>query len=63
MLFTLDFSSSLEKEFNLVNATLMNLDCDDKSPGRPIAPIPLLYKLRSNSLLNLFSGDLGDKYI
>lgn len=41
----------------------MNLDCDDKSPGRPIAPIPLLYKLRSNSLLNLFSGDLGDKYI
>ena len=38
----------------------MNLDCDDKSPGRPIVPIPLLYKLRSNSLLNLFSGDLGD---
>ena len=41
----------------------MNLDCDDKSPGRPIAPIPLLYKLRSNSLLNLFSGELGDEYI
>ena len=37
---TLSFSPSPETEFILVNAALTNLDCDDKSPGRPIAPMP-----------------------
>jgi hypothetical protein len=39
---TLSLSLSPENEFSLVNATFTNLDAEDKSPGSPIAPIPLL---------------------
>lgn len=31
-----------ETELAFTKATRTNLDCDDKSPGSPIAPIPLL---------------------
>ena len=44
----LAFSDTPEKEFIFVNATLTNRDVDDKSPGSPSAPIPLLYALKSS---------------
>lgn len=40
---TLPNSESGEMEFILTKATRTNLDCEDKSPGSPIAPIPRLY--------------------
>lgn len=38
---TYAFSSpSSDKEFALTNAALTNLDCEERSPGSPSAPIP-----------------------
>ena len=38
--FMLDHSSESDLEFSFVNATLMNLDADERSPGRPMPPMP-----------------------
>ena len=38
----LSYSELLDTEFNLVKVAFTNLDTDDKSPGNPIPPIPLL---------------------
>ena len=53
----LDNSSSLHIEFNFVNVTLMKREIDDKSPGSPIPPSPLLYSLNGiDELKLLFSS-------
>ena len=39
---TLAFSVSSDRELSLVNATLAKREVDDRSPGSPSAPIPLL---------------------
>ena len=51
------------KEFIFVNATLTNRDVDDKSPGSPSAPIPLLYALKSSLSEKRFSGCFGESPI
>ena len=54
---------SPDNEFVFTNAALTNLDCDDKSPGKPIDPIPRLYIFKFNLSEKLFLGDFGDKFI
>ena len=39
---TLADSESPDTEFMRVKATFANLDADERSPGSPIAPMPLL---------------------
>ena len=60
---TLSGSPSPEREFILVNATRTNRDCEDKSPGRPSAPIPRLYRFRESPFAKVFSGDFADRPI
>ena len=60
---TLLASSPEECEFARVNATFANLEDDDKSPGRPIAPMPLEYSSKSMLPPKVFSGFLLDKFL
>ena len=43
--------------------TFANLEAEDKSPGRPIPPIPLEYSSKSISLPKVLSGFLLDKFL
>lgn len=43
----LDSSSSADLELNLVKTALTKRDCELRSPGRPMPPMPRLYSLRS----------------
>ncbi len=47
----------------LLRAALTNLDCDDKSPGSPIAPSPFVYSCKFSLSEKLFWGCSADKPI
>ena len=53
----------LYQRLKQIEIIIANLEDDDKSPGRPIAPIPLEYSSRLMSLPNVFSGFLLDKFL
>lgn len=53
------FSDVPENEFILVKATFAKREAEDKSPGSPKAPIPLLYALKFSLSEKRFSGCFG----
>lgn len=57
------FSESPEKAFIFVKATRTKRDVEEKSPGRPSAPIPRLYAVSARSSGKVFTGCFGDKCI
>ena len=59
------FAGSLGESitFTFVKATRTTRDKDERSPGRPNPPIPLLYASRAKFSQKVFLGCLGDKYI
>ena len=60
---TLSSSDSPEIAFTFVKATRTKREEDERSPGRPNHPIPLLYASRAKFSQKVFLGCLGDKYI
>ena len=60
---TLSSSDSPEIAFTFVKATRTKREEDERSPGSPNHPIPLLYASRAKFSQKVFLGCLGDKYI
>ena len=59
---TLSPSSAPDLLFMRVNAVRMNRDCEDKSPGSPMAPMPRLYSSSGRAGAKRFSGGFGDRW-
>lgn len=60
---TLSDSDNPDREFIFVNATRTKRDAEDRSPGSPMAPMPLLYGFSFRSAEKRFVGDSEDRDI
>ncbi len=49
------------RELARVKAALTKRDWEERSPGRPIAPMPRLYSVSGRFGANLFSGEAAER--